>query len=647
MGHTLCEKIINAHRIEGALEPGGEVAVSVDSILMPDSSGTMACLQFEVLDIPKVKTRRTVIYSDHQTMQDGFENADDHAYLQSFADKYGVVFSKAGNGICHQVQLERFSRPGWIQLGADSHSPTCGAVGMFSVGVGGLDLAVAMGGGGFNFTYPSTIRINLNGRLRPWCSAKDVVLEVLRILGVKGNVGKVIEYGGTGLEFLTVPERGTIANMGTETGVTTSIFPSDEQTRVFLTLQGREDDWEPLAPDADARYERVIDIDLAAIEPAAAMPHSPGNVGKIRDLVNVPVQQVLIGSCTNSSYRDLMTAAAILQGRKVHPNVSLGIVPGSRQVYQMIVANGAMGVFLAAGARMMESACGFCLGLGQSPRSGAVSLRTSNRNFKGRSGTQDAQVYLVSPETAAIAAITGVISDPRDMETLFSMDYPAFGLPEEYLIDDSMLLSPTGAASIIRGPNIGKPPRRGSLPDVLRGSVALKLGDNVTTDHILPGGGLLKYRSNVAKYSDFVFRDVDGDFPARCRDNQEKGLGTVIVGGLSYGQGSSREHAAICPMYLGVEVVIAKSMERIHSTNLVNFGIVPLLFTSDADYDAIEPGATLFVENLPKAIMQPEVTVRNQTTGATFTVRCDLSDRQRDILRCGGLLNYIKEKNSR
>lgn len=647
MGKNLAQKIIDAHHAGGALIPGEETAVSVDSVLMPDSSGTMACLQFEAIGVPKVKTKLAVIYADHQTLQDGFENADDHAYLQSVGDKYGLIFSKAGNGICHQVQLERFSRPGWVQLGADSHTPTCGAVGMLSIGVGGLDLAVALGGGPFNFVYPKVIKINLNGKLQPWCSAKDVVLEVLRLLGVKGNVGCVIEYGGTGLEHLTVPERGTIANMGTETGVTTSIFPSDEQTRKFLAAQGREQDWQPLTPDVGAAYDRVIDIDLGALEPNVAMPHSPGNVGKVRDIAGKEVHQVLIGSCTNSSYRDLMVVAKMLEGRKVHPKVSLGIVPGSRQVYQMIAASGGLETFLAAGARMLESACGFCFGSGQAPRSGAVSLRTSNRNFKGRSGTADAGVYLVSPETAAIAAITGVISDPRDMEKLFAMPYPAIGLPEQYLIDDSMLLKPAGQAEVIRGPNIGDPSRKDPLPKSLAGSVAIKVGDNITTDHILPAsGGLMKYRSNVAKYSEFVFRDVDGEFPSRCKANRQKGMPSIIVAGQSYGQGSSREHAAICPMHLGVEAVIAKGIERIHCANLVNFGILPLFFTSDADYDALSPGDELAIDDLHQAIEHPELTVRNKTKGATFTVRCELSERQREILRLGGLLNYTKKQAS-
>ncbi len=647
MGKNLVQKIIDAHQAGGSLVPGEEVAVSVDSILMPDSSGTMACLQFEAMGMPKVKTKLAVIYADHQTMQDGFENADDHAYLQSAADKFGLVFSKAGNGICHQVQLERYSRPGWIQLGADSHTPTCGAVGMISIGVGGLDLAVAMGGGPFNFVYPKVIRVNLNGRLKPWCSAKDVVLEVLRLFGVKGNVGCVIEYGGTGLPFLTVPERGTITNMGTETGVTTSIFPSDEQTKAFFAAQGRESDWQPLGPDPDATYDRVIDIDLDSLEPAAAMPHSPGNVGKIKDLAGKTVHQVLIGSCTNSSYRDLMIVAKMLEGRTVHPQVSLGIVPGSRQVYQMIAANGALATFLNAGARMLESACGFCFGSGQAPRSGAVSLRTSNRNFKGRSGTADANVYLVSPETAAIAAITGVITDPRDMEKLYSMPYQSIGLPEKYILDDSMLIKPTGTAEIVRGPNIGQPPKKDPLPQKLDGAVAIKVEDNITTDHILPAsGGLMKYRSNVAKYSEYVLRDVDKDFPARCKAYQAKGTPSIIVAGHSYGQGSSREHAAICPMFLGVAAIIAKGIERIHCANLVNFGILPLFFTSDADYDAISPGDELVIENLHQAIEKPQVTVTNKTKGTTFSARCELSERQREVLRLGGLLNYTRQKAS-
>lgn len=640
MGKNLVEKLIGSHLGSGTMRAGEEVGIEVDCVLTQDTAGPMAFLQFEAIGAEKIQSKLAVNYVDHQTLQEGFENADDHCYLQSVANKYGAKFSRAGNGICHQVHLERFSRPGWTMVGTDSHTPTCGAVGMLSIGVGGIDAAVAMGGGLFYLTYPKVIRINLQGRLRPWSTAKDLALEVLRILGVKGNVGYMIEYGGAGAAMLTVPERATITNMGTETGVTTSLFPSDEMTRRFFIAQQREQEWQALAADADASYDRIIDIDLAAIEPNVALPHSPGNVKKIKEAGGLKVDQVLIGSCTNSSYRDLMAVAEMLKGRKVKPHVSFGIVPGTRQVYQMIAANGALNTFLAAGARILEPACGFCCGCGQSPKSGAVSVRTNNRNFQGRSGTADAGVYLVSPETAAAAALTGVLADPREL----GLECPEIVLPEVYCIDDSLICEPTGEGEIVRGPNIGSPPARTSLPEVLQGTVALKVGDNITTDHILPAGSLLKYRSNIAKYSEYVFGDVDPAFPQRCRENQQAGQASVIVAGLSYGQGSSREHAAICPMFLGVQAVIAKSIERIHWANLVNFGIVPLFFVNDEDYERINADDELMIEKLPEAIAHELITVKNATQQYEFSVRCPLSKRQRAILEKGGLLNYTKNR---
>ncbi len=635
---SITEKIIQAHLRSGDLTAGNEVGIDVDCVLTNDSSGTMAYLQFEAIGAPLIKSKLAVTYIDHQTLQDGFENADDHCYLQSAARKFGGRFSKAGNGICHQTHLERFSRPGWTMVGTDSHTPTCGAVGMLAIGVGGLDAAVAMGGGPFYLTYPQLIRINLVNRLRSWCTAKDVALEVLRLLGVKGNVGSIIEYGGEGVATLTVPERATITNMGTETGVTTSLFPSDEITRQFLAAQQREAQWQPLAADADAVYDRVITIDLNTIEPAVAAPHSPGNVLPVKQVAGLKVDQVLIGSCTNSSYRDLMIVANMLKGKQVKPEVSAGVVPGTRQVYQMIAANGALGIFLDAGFRVFEPTCGFCCGCGQAPKSGAVSIRTNNRNFYGRSGTADANVYLVSPETAAAAALTGCLTDPREL----AIAYPSVQQPELFLVDDSMILEPDFQGEIVRGPNIGMPPHKEPLAGSLDGVVALKASDNITTDHILPAGSLLKYRSNIAKYSEYVFRDVDSGFPRRCQDYQQQGKASVIVAGLSYGQGSSREHAAICPMFLGVRAVIAKGIERIHWSNLVNFGILPLFFTDDTDYDRISAGDELAIDDLPQAVMGNTISVRNVTQQTSFTVACPLSERQRQILLAGGLLNYTK-----
>ena len=638
MGKNLFEKIIERHLISGIMRPGEEISISVDQTLTQDALGTMAYLQFEAMGIPAVKPF-AISYIDHNTLQDGFENADDARYLQTVADKYGIMYSKPGNGICHQVHLERFSRPGAVLLGSDSHTPTCGAVAMVAMGVGGLDVAVALAGGPFYLSYPKVVRINLEGKLNSWCAAKDIILEILKMLTTKGNVGTVIEYGGSGLKNLTVPERATITNMGAELGVTTSLFPSDDLTQKFFRAQGREEDWQELLPDPDAVYERVITLDLSMVEPNVACPHSPDNVKKVREIKDLSVDQVEIGSCTNSSYHDLMVVAATLKGKHIHPDVSLGIVPGTKQVLAMIAANGALNDLIAAGARILEATCGFCVGCGQAPRSGAVSVRTNNRNFEGRSGTKDAGVYLVSPETAAASALAGKLVDPRDL----CLQYPDIKLPNCYPIDDSMVITPSKNPDIqvYRGPNIGTPPTNTPMPELLRAKVAIKVGDKITTDHIMPAGPFLKYRSNVPKYSNYVFYHVEPEFPKRCHQNAEQGMASVIVAGLSYGQGSSREHAALCPMYLGVRVLLAKSVERIHEANLINFGIVYLQFVNAADYDRIEAGDELVVENIHTAIAEGRIPVRNVTQKFTIQTVCKLTERQRNIVLSGGLLNYV------
>jgi aconitate hydratase len=640
MGKNLFEKIIASHLVSGTMTPGSEVGIRIDQTLTQDALGTMAYLQFEAMGVSKVKTQ-SVSYVDHNTLQDGFENADDHRYLQTVADKHGILYSKAGNGICHQVHLERFSRPGITLIGSDSHTPTSAAVGMVALGVGGMDVAVAMAGGAFFFNYPKVIRVNLHGKLQPWVSAKDIILEMLRLLTTKGNVGTVVEYAGPGLAHLTVPERSTITNMGAELGVTTSIFPSDELTRTFFKAQGREDDWCELGPDKDAHYDRVIDIDLATLVPSVACPHSPDNVRTIRQIAGLKVDQVLIGSCTNSSYRDVMMVASMLKGKHIHPHVSLGIAPGSKQVLSMIAKNGALSDLVAAGARILESTCGFCVGCGQAPQTHAVSLRTNNRNFEGRSGTKDAQVYLVSPETAVAAALNGVVTDPRDL----NIPYPKIVLPPVYDIDDSMIIKPSNdlAVDVYRGPNIGDPPKNTAMPTDLKAKVAIKVGDKITTDHIMPAGPFLKYRSNVPKYSNYVFYHMNPEFPAKCRNNREQGFASVIVAGLSYGQGSSREHAALCPRYLGVKVLLAKSAERIHSANLINFGILQLTFVDEADYDRIDVDDELAVDNMYEAVKQEIVIVRNVTKGLDMKTSCNLTSRQRDIVLSGGLLNYTSK----
>ncbi len=641
MGKNLVQKILDAHLVEGEPIPGREVAIRIDQTLTQDATGTMAYLQFEALGLDAVRTELSVSYVDHNTVQVGFENADDHRYLQSVAARYGIIYSRAGNGICHQVHLERFGRPGKTLLGSDSHTPTAGGIGMLAMGAGGLDVAVAMGGGPFHLTYPRVCLIYLTGQLQPWVSAKDVILKMLEIFTTKGNVGWVMEYGGPGVTTLTVPERATITNMGAEMGVTTSIFPSDEETRRFMRAQGREDQWIELGPDPDATYDKVVELDLSAIEPLTAAPHSPGNVIPVRQVAGMKVDQVAIGSCTNSSYKDMVTVARILKGHHVHPNVSFGVAPGSRQVVQMLAREGALADLIDAGARIMESACGFCIGNSFSPKSNAVSLRTSNRNFEGRSGTRSARVYLVSPETAAAAVITGEFTDPRDL----GIPYPDVKMPDRFFIDDSMFIIPDGpdpSVEVYRGPNIGDPPHNDPMPEAIKGEVTIKVGDKITTDHIMPAGRLLKYRSNVPKYAQYVFEGVDPTFAERAAANRDRGVHNIIVGGLSYGQGSSREHAALCPMYLGVKAVIARSFERIHVANLINFGILPLIFADEAAYEQVEQGDRLVIPDVRERLAKAEpITVINETKGVELPVTYDLSERQRNILLAGGLLNYV------
>ena len=643
MGKSVTQKIIEAHIVEGQWAPGEEIAIRIDQTLTQDATGTMAYLQFEAMGLPRVKTDLSVSYIDHNTVQIGFENADDHKYLQGVAAKYGVHLSRAGNGICHQVHLERFGKPGTTLLGSDSHTPTGGGVGQIAMGAGGLDVALAMGGGAFYLTCPKVIKINLTGKLSPWVAAKDVILKVLEQFTTKGNVGCVFEYAGPGALTLTVPERATITNMGAECGVTTSVFPSCQVTRSFLAAQGREGDWTEILPDDDAEYFKVVDIDLSSLVPLAATPHSPGNISTIRELAGKEVNQVCVGSCTNSSYRDLMLVARILKGRKVHPNVSFVVAPGSRQVVNMLALNGALSDLIASGMRMAENACGFCIGNSQSPQTDAVSLRTSNRNFLGRSGTKSADAYLVSPETAAAAVITGKITDPRDLD----LAYPDVPVPEMFDIDDSMILPPSDdpdSVKIVRGPNIGDPPTNDPLPEVIDATVTLKVGDKITTDHIIPAGARMKYRSNVPKYSEFLFEVEDPGFYDRAQGIKEGGKHNLIVGGLSYGQGSSREHAALCPMYMGVKAVLSKSFERIHTANLINFGILPLTFRDEADYDKVEQGDDLTLPGVRERLTNGEsLLVKNTTKGLEFEVDYNLSGRAKQIILAGGTLSFMKE----
>ncbi len=647
MGKTIVEKILNKHIIEGKPEKGKEVGIKIDQTLTQDATGTMAYLQFEAMKVPKIKTELSVSYVDHNTVQIGFENADDHKYLQTVAAKYGIIYSRAGNGICHQVHLERFGKPGKTLLGSDSHTPTNGGIGMIAIGAGGLDVAVAMAGGPFYLTYPKVIKINLTGELKPWVSAKDVVLKVLEKFTTKGNVGCVFEYGGPGVKTLNVPARATITNMGAECGVTTSVFPSDEITKQFLKAQGRVEDWTELKSDEDAEYDEVVELNLSEIEPLAATPHSPGNISKVRDLEGMDVDQVCVGSCTNSSYRDLMTVAKIVERKTVHPRVSFVVAPGSRQVVQNIQKDSGLESILNSGARLAEAACGFCIGNSQSPKTEAVTLRTSNRNFLGRSGTKSANAYLVSPETAAAAVITGKFTDPRDLEEM-GIKYPDIEMPEKFFIDDSMFIFPEevkGEVEIYRGPNIGNPPASNPLSEKIDGKVTIKVEDKITTDHIIPAGSKMKYRSNVPKYSKFLFEVVDDTFHDRAKEIRDSGKDNIIVAGESYGQGSSREHAALCPMYMGVKAVIAKSMERIHEANLLNFGIIPLKFVNEKDYNSIDQGDELQLPNVKKEIEQGEnVTVKNKTKGEEYKAKYTLSDRQKKVLLQGGTLAYMKNK---
>ena len=640
MAMTIAQKIIKAHLVSGDMTPGSEVALRIDQTLTQDATGTMAYLEFETMGIPRVKTELSIAYVDHNTLQCGFENADDHRYLQTVAAKHGVYFSRPGNGICHQVHLERFGKPGKTLIGSDSHTPTGGGIGMLAFGAGGMDVAVAMGGGAYYITMPKMFKVNLTGKLRPYVTAKDVSLKLLQILSVKGGVGAIVEWGGEGIATLSVPERATITNMGTELGSTTSIFPSDEVTKAFLTAQGREADYIPLASDADAVYDRIIDIDLSTLEPMIACPHSPDNVVEVNTLSAVKVDQVCIGSCTNSSLSDMLKVAAMLKGKTIHPSVSLSISPGSRQVLSMLADCGALADILASGARVLECACGPCIGMGFSPSSGGVSLRTFNRNFLGRSGTKDGQVYLVSPETAVASALTGYITDPTTTQGELNVT-----MPEKFKIDDSAVLAPLSAedavnAEVLRGPNIKEFPKSKAFSDTLEAKLVLKVGDNITTDHIMPAGAkILPYRSNIPHLSKFCFEVCDPSFPERAK---AAGDG-IIVGGSNYGQGSSREHAALVPMYLGIRGVIAKSFARIHVANLINAGILPMVFEDPADYDKLAQDADLTIEGIVSGMAEGKLTVTDRTTGNQFNVLCSLTERQRAILLAGGLLNYTKE----
>jgi aconitate hydratase len=641
VGLNLAQKIIKEHLISGEMKPGSEISIRIDQTLTQDSTGTMAYLQFEAMGIPRVKTKKSVAYIDHNTLQAGFENADDHKYIQTVASKHGVYFSRPGNGICHQVHLERFGVPGMTLLGSDSHTPTGGGIGMLAIGAGGLDVAVAMGGGPYYMMMPKVCRVVLKGALKPWVTAKDIILEVLRRLSVKGGVGKIIEYAGDGIKSLTVPERATITNMGAELGATTSIFPSDEVTKEFLKAQGRENDWVELKPDEDAQYDEEIVIDLDELEPLAAQPHSPDNVAKVKDIGKIKVDQVAIGSCTNSSYMDMMKVAAILKGKKVHPDVSLVIAPGSKQVLTMLAQNGALADMVSAGARILESACGPCIGMGQAPATDAVSLRTFNRNFEGRSGTKSAKVYLVSPEIAAASAITGVLTDPRELG-----EAPKIDMPEKFVIDDSMVLAPApeGAdVEVVRGPNIKPFPVNKALEDKVSGKALIKVEDNITTDHIMPSNAkLLPFRSNVPYLAEFCLTPCDPDFPKRAKENG----GGFIIGGSNYGQGSSREHAALAPLQLGIKGVIAKSFARIHMANLINSGIIPMTFENEADYDDIDMNDELVIENAKEQIKNgSSIVVKNITKGKDIKVNVSLSQRQVEMILAGGLLNYTRQQN--
>ena len=641
MGMTIGQKLIKSHLVSGDMTPGSEVGLKIDQTLTQDATGTMAYLELEAMGIEQVKTELSVAYIDHNTLQTGFENADDHRFIQSVAKKRGIRFSRPGNGICHQVHLERFGKPGKTLIGSDSHTPTGGGIGMLAMGAGGLDVAVAMGGGTYYITMPKMVKVNLTGKLSPWVAAKDVILEVLRIMTVKGGVGKIIEYGGEGVATLSVPERATITNMGAELGATTSVFPSDDVTKAFLKAQGREEDWVELKADEDAVYDEIIDIDLSSLSPMAACPHMPDRVKSVTEIGKIKVDQVCIGSCTNSSLLDMMKVAAILKGKTVHPAVSLSIAPGSKQVLNMISQNGALADMIDAGARILESACGPCIGMGQSPNSAGVSLRTFNRNFEGRSGTADAGIYLVSPEVAAASAITGYLTDPRDLG-----EFPEIVLPDEFIINDNMVAMPATPeeakdVEVMYGPNIKPFPTSEPMGDDITAKAVLKVGDDITTDHIMPAGAkILPYRSNIPFLSQYCFGVCDKTFPERIK-SEGKG---IVVGGANYGQGSSREHAALVPLYLGVKAVITKSFARIHCANLINAGILPLTFVNADDYDKITQGDELSLKGIKNAIVNNEPAVLvNLTTNEEYEINYDLSQRQKDIILAGGLLNYTKE----
>ena len=642
VGLTLTEKILKEHLVEGEMIRGEEIGIRIDQTLTQDATGTMAYLEFEAMGVPRVKTERSVAYIDHNTLQSGFENADDHRFIGSVCKKHGIYFSRPGNGICHQVHLERFGIPGKTLIGSDSHTPTGGGIGMIAIGAGGMDVAVAMGGGTYYITCPKIVKVELTGKLSPWVAAKDVILEVLKRLTVKGGVGKVIEYCGEGVKTLSVPERATITNMGAELGATTSIFPSDETTREFLKAQGREGDYTELSADADAVYDEVVEINLSELVPLAACPHSPDNVKSVEEIGSMKIDQVCIGSCTNSSLLDMLKVAYILKGKTVHPDVSLSIAPGSKQVLNMLAENGALATMIDAGARILESACGPCIGMGQSPNSGGISLRTFNRNFEGRSGTKDGQIYLVSPELAAASAITGVLTDPRTLG-----DMPEFKLPEVFTINDNMIVPPVpeeemDSVEVLRGPNIKPFPVSDAMPDEIDAKCSLKVDDNITTDHIMPAGAkILPLRSNIPKISQYCFAVCDEEFPKRALELGE----SIVVGGSNYGQGSSREHAALAPLYLGVKAVLVKSFARIHMANLINAGIIPMTFADESDYDKIDMLDELKIENLIENLKSSDsVIVKNVTKGVDIKAKLDLSERQRAMLIAGGLLNYTREK---
>lgn len=637
MGDNLVNKILKSHLMDGEIKRSMPISIKIDQTLTQDSTGTMAYLQLEAMGIDKVKTKRSVAFVDHNMLQQGFENADDHKFIQTVASKHGIYFSKPGNGICHQVFLERFSKPGETLIGSDSHTPTAGGVGMLAIGAGGLDVALAMGGVAYNINTPKVCKVNLVNKLNKMVAAKDIILEVLRRLSVKGGVGRVFEYGGEGVLSLSVPERATITNMGAELGATTSIFPSDERTLEFFKAQGREDEWIEFKPDKDAVYDEEITIDLSKLKPLAAKPHSPDNVDEVENIGKIKVDQVAIGSCTNSSYADLMKVSKILKGRKVHEDVSLVIAPGSRQVMEMLARNGALGDIISAGARILENSCGPCIGMGQAPGTNGVSLRTFNRNFYGRSGTLSAKVYLVSPETAAVSAITGVLTDPRELDVDLDFD-----MPKEFLIDDSMIIKPAKdgeEVEVKRGPNIKPFPINKPLGEKIEGKVVIKVSDNITTDHIMPSNSkLLPFRSNIPYLSEFCFNTVDSEFPKRAKEN----CGGIIVAGSNYGQGSSREHAALAPLYLGIKGVIAKSFARIHKANLINNGIVPLEFINEDDCENIDLMDKIIINDIKDALVKGEVKAINETKGLEYNLKADLTEKEIEVIKAGGRLNYLK-----